>query len=81
MTLRSLVLLGAVLFVLGCPDGQQQLTDGGAGLDGSAGPDLSCFTSPMTHVELLNACTSAQAIDKTPLLPLLRPDGTLPPLP
>ena len=44
-------------------------------------PDLGCYTLPRTHVEILNACTTAESIDKTPVTPLLRPDGTLPPLP
>lgn len=44
-------------------------------------PDLACIESPRTHVEILNACTSAQSIEKRPVLPLLRSDGTLPPLP
>ena len=44
-----------------------------------AGP--TCFTNPQTHVEILNACTTSQGIDKQTTLPLLKPDGTLPPLP
>ena len=34
-----------------------------------------------THDEIINACTTAQKIYKDPNLPLLNPDGTLPPLP
>ncbi len=55
---------------------------GGAGGSGGAGggaPD--CFTNPKTHVEIINACTDADKIDKTPNLPLLGPNGELPPLP
>jgi hypothetical protein len=44
-------------------------------------PDAACFTNPTTHYEIINACTSAQAVDKNPTLPLLLPDGGLPPLP
>ena len=46
-------------------------------------PDLlpSCVTNPMTHVEIINACTNAQAFDKTPFYPTLAPNGQLPPLP
>ena len=44
-------------------------------------PDAACFTNPTTHYEIINACTNAQAVDKHPNLPLLLPDGGLPPLP
>jgi hypothetical protein len=44
-------------------------------------PDASCFNNPTTHYEIINACTNAQFVDKTPNLPLLLPDGGLPPLP
>jgi hypothetical protein len=44
-------------------------------------PDAACFTNPHTHYEIINACTNAQAVDKHPNLPLLLPDGGLPPLP
>lgn len=44
-------------------------------------PDASCFENPTTHEEIINACTTAQKIYKDPILPLLEPDGSLPPLP
>jgi hypothetical protein len=58
---------------------------GGAGT-GDAGPDGAggapdCYPSPMTYLEIINACTTAQEIDLSPVLPLLEPDGGLPPLP
>jgi hypothetical protein len=53
---------------------------GGAGTGGTGGA-LDCFPHPTTHVEIINACTTAQEIDLTPVLPLLNMDGTLPPLP
>lgn len=64
----------------GCPG------DGGPAEDptpdlAAPAPDLGCTRAPRTHVEILNACTDAQSVDKRPVLPLLRPDGTLPPLP
>lgn len=46
-----------------------------------ATPDASCFTNPQTHEEIINACTTAQKIVKPGKPPLLRPDGSLPPLP
>jgi hypothetical protein len=44
-----------------------------------AGP--GCSSTPTTHLELINACTTAVAIVRTPTLPLLQPDGGVPPLP
>jgi len=40
-----------------------------------------CAEDPMTHAEIINACTTATSVQKTPVTPLLRGDGTLPPLP
>jgi hypothetical protein len=40
-----------------------------------------CVVNPTTHLEIINACTDAQAVDKNPVLPLLAADGSLPPLP
>ena len=47
------------------------------------GPDASCFTNPNpnSHVEIINACTTAEKIYKNPVLPLTLPDGGLAPLP
>ena len=56
------------------------------GADGG-GPTLpdgapsDCFMNPKTHFEIINACTDAVKITKNPTLPLLLPDGGLPPLP
>jgi hypothetical protein len=71
-------LLLALLGLAGCPD-EPPLppTD----LGGPGGDDLGCYVAPVTHLEILNACTGAQSLTKQPVLPLLRPDGTLPPLP
>ena len=54
-------------------------TASGAGGAGGGMPD--CFTNPMTHLEIINGCTDAEAVDKVVNLPLLNSDGTLPPLP
>jgi len=40
-----------------------------------------CVSNPTHHAEIINACTNAVRIKKTPVLPKLNPDGTLPPLP
>ncbi len=56
------------------------------GMDGG-GPTLpdgapsDCYLNPTTHLEIINACTDAVKISKNPTLPLLNPDGGLPPLP
>lgn len=53
-----------------------------AAVDAPNGPD--CFTgTPMTNDEIINACVdqSVTRIMKNPMLPLLLPDGSLPPLP
>jgi hypothetical protein len=55
----------------------------GPGADGSAGVDggpSDCVQNPHTHDEIINACTDAVKITKNPTLPLLLPDGGLPPL-
>jgi len=46
-------------------------------------PDLApaCSNDPMTHLELLNACSNADSVDKMPFYPTLAENGQLPPLP
>lgn len=74
------VLAGLWLLVLaGCPDESPPADAVDLGLPSAA--DLGCYENPQTHVELINACTPAQSLAKQPTLPLLRADGTLPPLP
>ena len=58
--------------------GAASTTATGVGGGGGA-PD--CTSNPMTHVEIINACTTADEIDKMSTLPLLGPNGELPPLP
>jgi len=77
-TTRALVAVLLLSFGSGCPDDTGGTDEGPADLYVAEPP---CVSQPQTHVELLNACTSAQSVDKKPVLPLLRPDGTLPPLP
>jgi hypothetical protein len=55
--------------------------DGGSDGGSDAAPEPDCFTNPKNHFEIINACTDAAKIDKKPVLPLLQPDGSLPPLP
>jgi len=77
MRLRLLVVL---LTLTGC--GSSTTADAGVASDAGA-PDAGpgCSTNPTTHLELINACTSATAIVRTPNLPLLQADGGVPPLP
>ena len=44
-------------------------------------PPPDCYTNPTTHEEIINACTTAQSVEKEVDLPLLNEDGSLPPLP
>ena len=58
--------------------------EGGLLPDGAPIPDggpTDCVMNPKTHQEIINACTDAVKITKNPTLPLLYPDGGLPPLP
>jgi len=64
--------------------------DGGAPIDAGAPDAGSCLgtggcwsCAPTTQVQFLNACTGAgcSPFDNRARLPLLNPDGTLPPLP
>lgn len=48
---------------------------------GTDGAPSDCYLNPKTHLEIINACTDAVKITKNPTLPLLYPDGGLPPLP
>ncbi|MET0387690.1 MAG: hypothetical protein ABW321_17095 [Polyangiales bacterium] len=50
-----------------------------AGQDAGGGGD--CIKNPTTHLEIINACTDAEVVEKDPVLPLLLSDGGLPPLP
>jgi hypothetical protein len=60
--------------------GPQPGTDGGGPTLPDGAPS-DCFMNPKTHLEIINACTNAVKITKNPTLPLLLPDGGLPPTP
>jgi len=84
------VALSALVGLAACGDDAATIIDArtnpidAGGLDSptdGAGADASCFTNPTTHVEIINGCTTAEKIYKQPELPLLNPDGTLPPIP
>ncbi len=63
----------------GTTTGADTGSSGPGGGGGGGAPD--CFENPQTHLEIINACTDAEAVDRDPVLPLLEPDGSLPPLP
>jgi hypothetical protein len=57
-------------------------TSSSASGTGGAGGGGDCFAgTPKTNAEFLNACTTADCGKFTTTLPLLKSDGTLPPLP
>jgi hypothetical protein len=88
--MRHLIVL-ALVAAAACTSNKppsQQHDDGGivdgTPIDGTVGPttDASCFTNPTTHLEIINACTTATAIYDLPhTLPMQLPDGGLPRLP
>jgi len=69
--------------------GVEPVTASGAGPSSSAGGGQGgsgggsdCFSgTPVTQADFLNACTKADCVPFTTKLPLLKPDGSLPPLP
>lgn len=76
VVMAALLLVGiGALAVVGC--GNKAGNNGG----GNADMAQTCFMNPTTHVQIINACTTAQAIDITPFYPSSAPGGTLPSLP
>ncbi|MEY4545085.1 MAG: hypothetical protein RL685_1280 [Pseudomonadota bacterium] len=83
---RALLLTAAL--GVGCGDKQDNTvvsepngSDGSAGSGGGSGAEQTedCFENPTSHLELINACTKAVRIKRTPDLSLLNADGSLPP--
>lgn len=77
-----------LLAFAGCGDSGKETPDAptvhevDAAIDAPTGPD--CFSgTPVTHDQLINACVDGTTtrIIKTPMLPLMNADGSLPPLP
>lgn len=58
-----------------------ECADGGVADGGLPADAGTCFASPTTHAQLINQCTAALGVAKSPVLPLLLADGGLPPLP
>jgi hypothetical protein len=55
-------------------------SSGGTSSGGTSGGPGDCVQNPTTHLEIINACTNATKFAKNPTLPMLLPDGGLPPL-
>jgi hypothetical protein len=75
----------AVAFAAGCGDGKNPAGHD-AGPEDAGTADASCFDKTNSHDpplynEIINACTTAQKIYKDSHPPLLKSDGSLPPLP
>lgn len=80
--MRTLLLFAAVALCAAC--GSKANNAGAdAGTDASTSADMTpgCVSNPITHTELLNACTTAESYDKQPFYPTLAPNGQLPSLP
>lgn len=73
------LLAGPTLALGGCDGESAEAVDAAAPDAGPPAP--ACVEDPTTHLEIINACTTATPVHKTPVTPLLREDGTLPPLP
>jgi hypothetical protein len=72
----------AFVFAAACGDGGGGDTPKDAAIDAAEQPDAGCFAgTPVTHEQIINACTQAQKIYKTSKPPLLKDDGSLPALP
>jgi hypothetical protein len=66
----------------GGSSGSSSGSSSSGGTDGGQDSGPNCFSgTPTTYLEIINACTDAAFVDKHPTLPLLQPDGGLPPLP
>lgn len=84
VTPRRAALLLSLVAVVACADDRPVAVDGALPLDATsdASGAAPCFSgTPRTRLEFLNRCTDAEFSTKTVALPLLRPDGGLPPLP
>lgn len=87
MTLRAIFVVLPLVFGAACGDNRGAPGDAAqappidAAVPIDAPPDASCFTNPQTYTEIINACTTAVKVFKDSHPPLLRADGTVPPLP
>ncbi len=81
MMMRAALVLLPLVFG-GCGDSDPAANDTPPPTPIDAGtPDAACFDNPQTYNEIINACTTAVKVFKDSHPALLRPDGTVPPLP
>jgi len=79
--------LAAGLALVACDNNNnnnQDMAGGGADMVMNGNPDMAepeCYDNPMTHVQIINGCTTAQSVDKMPFFPAKAPGGVLPSLP
>lgn len=79
--MRPFTMLVLALALAACSDDVPVNPDARPVDAGVTPDDASCFTNPTTHLEIINACTTAEKVYKNPVLPLRLADGGLPPLP
>lgn len=80
--MRRFVLLCSFVLFAGCSgDGTGQnanvpaTPDAGPTSSIDAGAEPDCFEETTNHVEIINACTDAERVEKNPDLPLIQNDG------
>ena len=79
--MRRAALSFALLAAFACDDAASDPPPRDAGTPDQGAPPPACVDDPTTHLEIINACTTATGVRKVAVTPLLRADGTLPPLP
>jgi hypothetical protein len=80
--MKHALLLVVFLGACGRSPAEPGAVDGGAPNASSVDAAIPCSTNPQTYLEIINACTDAQAIDKVVnLAPMNLADGGLQPLP
>lgn len=88
MTMTTIKMAFVAMLLASCGGNNNTQSDAPTIHEGDAAIDApkpaDCFTgTPMTHDQIINACPAAGVtrIIKMPTLPLMNPDGSLPPLP
>lgn len=79
--MRLAALSLTLLALLACDDAAGDPPPLDMGTPDQSAPPPSCVETPTTHLEIINACTTATGVQKTAITPLLGADGTLPRLP
>jgi len=77
MTLRASFAVLPLVFAAACGNHGDTPKDAAPQIDAGT----PCFTDPHTYNEIINACTTAVKVYKDSHPPLVKADGSLPPLP